>query len=132
MRYFPDLAENEAMLVRNPFSSTIGIESIPDEVQDQFIDMRNDSTALEIFQEKSLTELWCRMYPSYPAVSLIAFSVLPFPSTYLCEAGFSSLLQIKNKARNKVDVENDMRLALSKKPPRIARLVARKQPQSSH
>ena len=77
MRYFPDLAENEAMLVRNPFSSTIGIESIPDEVQDQFIDLRNDSTALEIFQEKSLTEFWCRMYPSYPAVSLIAVLLKP-------------------------------------------------------
>jgi len=31
--------------------------------------------------------------------------LMPFPSTWLCEAGFSASLLVKNKARNKVIVE---------------------------
>ena len=39
--------------------------------------------------------------------------LMPFPTTYLCEAGFLSLVTIKNKARNRLDPQNDLRCALS-------------------
>ena len=52
--------------------------------------------------------------------------------TYLCESGFSALLHIKMKERNRMSVEDDMRLALSSTQPRISPLAADVQGQPSH
>ena len=46
--------------------------------------------------------------------------LIPFASTYPCEAGFSTLAAIKTKMRNRLDPENDIRCALTKIQPRIA------------
>ena len=54
-RYLPELTEEEAALLRNPFSASIDIARIPNEVQDEFLDLRNDSSALNLFDEKPLT-----------------------------------------------------------------------------
>src|SRR6218665_875060 len=46
---------------------------------------------------------------------MLAYRVLrPFTSAYLCESWFSTLLHIKTKARNRLNVEDEMRLALEK------------------
>jgi hypothetical protein len=58
--------------------------------------------------------------------------LLPFPTTYLCEAGFSSLLVIKSKYRSRLVAEGDLRCPLAKTVPRISDLVRKKQPQPSH
>ena len=82
--------------------------------------------------EKTLTEFWYAMRHSYPNVALLSLRVLvPFASTYLCESGFSTVLQIKTKARSRLDVQDDMRLALTQTRPRISKLVMQMQPQSS-
>ena len=82
---------------------------VPDEVQDEFTELRNDSTANDLLQEKTLMEFWCDMHHSYPNVALLSLWILvPFVSTYLCESGFSTLLQIKTTARNRLDVQNYM------------------------
>jgi hypothetical protein len=110
------------------------VENLKEEISDhlQFLELRNDSTARELFQEKTLTEFWCAMRRSYPNVALLAFRVLvPFASTYLWESGFSNLLQIKTKARNRLDVQDDIRLALTNTQPRITKLVTQMQAQSS-
>ena len=83
-------------------------------MQDEFTEQRNDSTAHDLLQEKTLTEFWCASRHSYPNVALLSLRVLvPFASTYLCESGFSTILQIKTKARNRLDVQDEMRLALT-------------------
>ncbi|XP_076065128.1 protein FAM200A-like [Oratosquilla oratoria] len=70
--------------------------------------------AHDLFKVKSMTKFWCTMYQSYSKVSMVALRVLaPFTSTYLCEAGFSTLVNIKTKNRNRLDVGDDMRLALT-------------------
>ena len=133
LKYFPELTEEEAAVVRNPFSTSLDVASIPDEVQDEFLDLRNDSSARDLFNEKLLPQFWCAMYRQYPKVTLLALRVLvPFASTYLCESGFSTLLHIKTKARNRLNVEDDMRLSLSKTEPQIVKLTAHMQAQSSH
>ena len=97
------------------------------------MELRNDSSVRDIFAEKSLPQFWCAMRHSYPKVSMLSFRILvPFGSTYLCESGFSTLLYIKTKAMNKLDVQDDMRLALTKTQPRIITLVKQMQAQSSH
>ncbi|KAK8377163.1 hypothetical protein O3P69_013657 [Scylla paramamosain] len=53
-------------------------------------------------------------------------------ATYLCESGFSTLLQIKNKSWSQLDVDPDMRCALSVTQPQIGQLAENKQYQPSH
>ena len=80
-----------------------------------------------------MTQVWCTMYQSYSKVSMIALRVLvPFASTYLCEAGFSTLVNIKTKNRNRLNVGDDVRLALTNVRPRISKLAAEMQHQASH
>ena len=131
--YFPDLDCGEEAFVRNPFTPGLDITVIADDIQDELLELRHDSSARDTFLEKSLAQFWCSLQESYPQVSKTALRVIvPFASTYLCESGFSTLVQLKTKARNKLDVADDMRLALSKTSPRISRLVAELQAQPSH
>ena len=103
----------------------IDIATIPEEVQDELLELRNDSAGCEIFMTKSLSQFWSSMLTSYPKLSTEALRVIvPFASTYLCESGFSPLMHIKSKARNQLDLEDDMRIAISKTQPRISRLAS--------
>ncbi|KAG7169788.1 Zinc finger BED domain-containing protein 5-like 20, partial [Homarus americanus] len=60
-RYFPEFEEEEEKLV-NPFSGTLDIAAIPDDGHDEFLDLRNESAARDLCEEKSLTVFWCSMY----------------------------------------------------------------------
>jgi len=62
----------------------------------------------------------------YPNVGKEALNkLLLFPSTYLCESGFFTLLQVKGKYRNRFNLtpEDDLRHAFSTTQPRIPSLV---------
>ncbi|XP_063878120.1 zinc finger BED domain-containing protein 5-like [Scylla paramamosain] len=121
--YFPEFKEEEGKMVRNPFSSTLDITTIPNDVQDELLDLKNYSAAKDLYEEKSLNVFWYSMHQSYPKVSVIALRLLlPFSTTYLCESGFSTFLQIKNKSRNRLHVDPNMRCALSVTQPRIRQL----------
>ncbi len=88
--YFPEFKEEEGKLVRNPLSGILDITTTPSEVQDEFLDLKHDSAAKDLYEEKSLNVFWCSMHHSYPKVSEIALRLLlPFSTTYLCESGFS-------------------------------------------
>ena len=64
------------------------------------------------------------MKDSYSKTTEKALLILiPCMSTYLREAGFSTLLQIKTKQRNRLDVQDDQRCALSQTIPRIQQLL---------
>ena len=91
-----------ASLHIHPFHASLNVADVTDEVQDEFTELRHDSTAHDLLQEKMLTTFWCAMRHLYPNVALLSLRVLvTFASTYLCESGFSTLLQIKTKARNR-------------------------------
>lgn len=51
--YFPEFEEEERKLVRNPFSGTLDITTIPSDVQDEFLDLKHDSAAKDLYEEKS-------------------------------------------------------------------------------
>lgn len=58
----------------------------------------------------NLEEFWCRKTTLHIQLREIALRyLLVFSITYLCEQGFSSLFEIKNQQRNRLDVSNDMR-----------------------
>ncbi len=77
--YFPEFEEEEGKLVRNPFSGILEVTTIPSEVQDEFLDLKYDSAAKDLYEEKSLNVFWCSMHQSYPKVSEIPLRLLlPF------------------------------------------------------
>ena len=113
------------------------VDNFPEEAEDieeQFLDLMHDSAAKVVFAEKSLNAFWASMYGSYHRVAVAALTLLvAFPSTYLCESAFSSMVQIKTKSRNRlIDLESDLRCAISKVEPNIEALVQAKQMQKSH
>ena len=52
--------------------------------------------------------------------------LIPFPTTYECKYTFTALLVMKLKGRNRLDAIHDMKVALSKTEPCIAKLIAKK------
>ena len=131
LRYIPEISNVDLELVRKPFS--IPVEKIQDDLQDELIDLRNDSACKDMFDNLSICEFWARVCVLYPSVAKVCMKVLlPFSSTYLCESGFSTLLNMKTKARNRLDAEDGMRCALSSTSPRIEALVDKFQQQISH
>ena len=69
----------------------------------------------------------------YPELAKRALEALIlFPTTYLCEAAMSALVNIKTTHRNRLRVANDMRIALSNINRRIDELVSKRQEQRSH
>ena len=121
--YFPCDTE-ESKLARNLFLLHFDIFKISDDLYDELLDMRNDLSACELFLKKSLSQFWVSMQLSNPKISRAAFKiVVPFVTTYLYERGFSTLVQIKTKARNKLDGQDQMGLVLCHTQPRIKNYV---------
>ncbi|XP_066450060.1 SCAN domain-containing protein 3-like [Eleutherodactylus coqui] len=129
--YFPNLPDTPFALARSPF--TVKVEDVPETVQEEFIDLINNDAAKTDFSTMPLTKFWIKCLQLYPILSeTVLRLLLPFPTTYLCEIGFSRLMVIKSKYRSRLVMENDFRCALAKTAPRISELVNKKQPQPSH
>ena len=131
--YFPECTDmNEKLkIVRNPINANFSF--LPMHLQEELIDLKNDSTIKTAFENSELTTFWCNASASYPQVTKYIMSkLLPFGSTYLCEAAFSALVSLKTRARNAMSVENDLICALSCIEPRISLLAKNKQTQPSH
>ena len=95
--------------------------------------MANDGSAKNLHREMCCSDFWIAMAQTYPDLAKMALKVLiPFATTYECEADFSTLLHIKTKYRNRLDVTKNMRVALSKTSPKIDELIAAKQVHPSH
>ena len=106
---------------------------VVEEVQEEFLELKFNSTAKDEFNNLDLETFWIKYHSVYPLISHQALRVLTmFGSTYLCETAFSTLTAIKSKYRNRLDVEDDLRCALSNTEPCIQDLVAKKQCQVSH
>ena len=107
IHYFPDVSMENSLwtLVQNPFNTDV--ELLLESLQEEAIDLKCDSSSKRYFETMKLEEFWVKYLPTYPKVGEEALRViLPFSSTYLCEAGFSALV-LKTKQRNRLDVEND-------------------------
>ena len=60
-------------LVQNLFHISLDVAGIYDEVQEKFLELRNDSSARDIFQKKSLSQFWCAMRHLCPNFSMLFF-----------------------------------------------------------
>ncbi|KAJ4941045.1 hypothetical protein JOQ06_027332 [Pogonophryne albipinna] len=131
--YFPDLEDNSnPNWIRNPFAPAVG-ESLDLMSQERLIDMANEWELKVKFQAVSLPQYWLYVKKDYPALTERALkSLLPFATTYLCESGFSTLKVLKTKHRARLQVDNDIRLALTNLKPMIDKLCRSHQAHPSH
>ena len=95
-------------LQNNPFR--IKEDILSEELQEEFLEMKCNSTAKDDFKAMSLNDYWAKYLRIYKNMGSVAIrTLLPFSSTYLCESGFSTLVSIKTKCRNKLECEADLR-----------------------
>jgi len=56
------------------------------------------------FHSMQLDTFWCTQLNTFPQLAKAVLEVLvSFAKTYLCESGFSTLLHIQTKARNRFE-----------------------------
>ena len=106
-----------------------------DNLKDELIDLQVNQGCQTKFRTLPLSGFWCDQLVSYPGLPRMALEmIIPFPTTYHCEKAFSTMLQIKTTARNRLQIGllHDMRMALANTKPRIEKLVSSKQQQKSH
>ena len=73
-----------------------------------------------------------KVLPEYSDLALKALkTLLPFPTSYLRESGFSAMAATKTKTPNRLDVRDTLRVSLSSIIPWWERLVAAKLAQGS-
>ena len=129
--------ENDWIL--DPFTGT-DLLHLPLHVTEEFMDMTTEATnhisfaSLKEYPKYSANiYFWGSMNPVYPTVSkFVITKLIPFAMTWLCKTAFSALYVLKTKHQNRLDIEADLRLCLSKVKPRFQKLADTKQVQLSH
>jgi hypothetical protein len=85
------------------------------------------------FNSKGPEEFWYSLREAYLRIANPAMEVpIPFLTTYLSESGFSTLVTIKTKSRNRLDIQHDMPVTLSNTTPQFNVFIQAKQQQPSH
>jgi hypothetical protein len=133
--YFPSLTVEQYDWIRNPFGGvSLDDSQLSLEEEEQLTEIISDRTLRLSFAEKCLNSFWIETLQIHPAISLKAIKILLlFSTTYLCELGFSSLTNIKNKKRERLlTLEEELRVCLSKIRPRIHKICKNSQSQMSH
>ncbi|KAG0718931.1 SCAN domain-containing protein 3 [Chionoecetes opilio] len=130
--YFPDVTC--CAYIANPFSVDPTDLPVGTGEQEELIHIQADEGAKTKHKECSPINFWVSMASSYPTLARHAVpQLLIFSSTWECEQGFSAILTIKSKSRNRLAAPGqDFRCAVSKVMPRIDQLVEKKQMQPSH
>jgi hypothetical protein len=101
--------------------------------QKELIELQNDQRMKGKFAQVPLTKFWTELTNEPILGSEPEIALLPFPTTYLCETGFSSMAIIKSKSRNRSGPQHDLRCAMSVNVvPDLTELAASLQHQGSH
>jgi zinc finger BED domain-containing protein 5/7/8/9 len=103
------------MWVLNPF--VIDFANLPEELctvaQEQLLTLSSSVVFASKFKMLALEEFWLTLGPEFQNLTEIATNVLlKFSTSYMCEKGFSTMLLLKNKYRNRLEVEDDLRINL--------------------
>ena len=91
--YFPEcIVVNENLkIVRNPINANFS--SLPVHLQEEFIDLKNDSTMKTAFENSELTTFWCNASASYPRVAKYMISCFHLGQLTYVKPLFQLLLQ---------------------------------------
>lgn len=132
-KYFPFLNTEQYDWIRNPFvSSDVSALNINEE--EELILLSSDRGLRLKRNEMSSEEFWISLEKEYPLIAKNAINkLLLFSTSYLCEVGFSTLLNIKTKKRTRIgNLEEEMRVALSTIRPNIPEICKEHQAHVSH
>ena len=129
-KYFPEeeLSQMDKMAwVVDPFSNE-------DSLTDDLLTVYHSVEYKTSLKNNGYESFWIRLFKEGFQDALEAIRVLTvFPSSYLCEKGFSKMKWIKNPQRNKlVDLDSCLRLSLNTIPPRFDLISNHKQHHPSH
>ncbi|KAF7645830.1 hypothetical protein LDENG_00197660 [Lucifuga dentata] len=123
--YFPVLSEQHSW-IQNPFAphTKDAIRGLSSREQDSLVELSCDTALKLIFAQKYLAHFWMHVYLENTDSNKSLMFLMPFATTYLCETGFSALVALKTKYRNKLDVGPDLRLKLTSIQPDIKTLMS--------
>ena len=101
---------------------------------DQLLEITNDGVLKSVFETTSNPHMfWIKVKAEYPEIATKALkSLLPFPTSCLCKAGFSAETATKVRLQGRLDISKTLQVSLSPIIPRWDHLVAGKQAQGSH
>ena len=126
--HFEDLVNlNVPCWVIQPFSAADLIV----ELHDQFIDLQNDDN----FEEDRYDIFWYTASGKYSLIwNELRAWVLPFPTSYVVEKGFSVVTLLLSKQRNRLSISKRgiLRLYLTKTSPNMKKLIEDHQAHPSH
>ena len=131
---------NENHWIIDPFAGT-DLPQLSLLVAEKFVKITAETTnriSLVSFKENHLKDstnihLCASTYKMYLTVSkFVIKQLIPFVTNWLCETGFSAMYVLKTKHRNRLEVEADLRLCLSKVSPQFQKFTEGKQAQLFH
>ena len=67
IQYFSHIDDDELGLIRNPF--ILPVDKVSNSLQDKFLELKVDSYATNLFNEKSITDIWPLMCDYYPKMT---------------------------------------------------------------
>ncbi|KAF2355624.1 hypothetical protein FHG87_013620 [Trinorchestia longiramus] len=131
--FFPSLNTEKYDWVRNLFvdiSSNIGFKLREEEE----LATISSGRSLKIkYSKVDIDTIWISIQKEFPALAEKGLLVLlQFSTSYLCEVGFSSLINIKNKKERLRSTEKEMRVCLSNIRPNIQEVIRQHQAQVPH
>ncbi|XP_061043304.1 protein dispatched homolog 1 isoform X2 [Eubalaena glacialis] len=93
-------------MIRDPFVNKPGESTLSALEEDQLLEIANDGGLKSMFETTSnLHTFWVKVKAGYPEIDTKALkSLLPFPTSYLCEAGFSAVTATKTRLRSRLDI----------------------------
>ena len=107
------------------------LADLPEESEglaEELIELRSNSeTRMEFETKDDLSSFWMsKAAKAYKTAHLEATKMLlPFATTYLCEQGFSTLVNLKTKYRNRLNPEDSILVAVTSKIPDIEFVVSK-------
>lgn len=117
----------------DPFAADV--QDIQRDLIEEITDLQHDYESITLFKVHGYAAFWPMVKNTYPNLwKEVKLLMLAFPTTYLVEKGFSAVVQLQTKQRNRLQIskKGDLRLYLTDKNPNIAGLVQKHQAQGSH
>ena len=130
-KYFPENLSNYESIC-DPFAQPTPL-SFTEQEKEDYLDLTCNNSLKRKFHLVNPTNFWISLNDEYPAWTKKALRmVIPFATSYLCEAEFSAMAVIKSKYRSRINVEREVRGAVLKIFSRIEELCKSKQAHTSH
>ena len=111
--------------IRNPFLATASTDLSLTEEQ-QIAEIKNDRRLQLICEEGDLQKFWIHVLKIHSNLAEKAVQILlQFSPTYICEASFSAMLNLKTSKRENLKMlDSELRVALSSITPNIKKLCS--------